>query len=593
MTISLAGKPRTPHWFFSLASVLFHLGGMLVLPLIVGLVAALFLEVSQVTDTAPSLLLFTAVYLFPVFLMQLIGVTRKTRIELAQRRQERLDRALSASVPWSEWLAVVARHAGVLTPRGYSLLFAGLIFLFAALGMHWGDLGIVATMGLLLFYGVVGVTSFLSAFLTQRFERAAARHASRIRREMSPAVVLSGDAGEERFHLRGIPVPPGYHLIIEDLLPEELGTETRHVVGAAVRAEEATVAGKLRKSPRGLYRLGPATIGYQDVFGLTRVSVASAASCDLKVLPRFRALEVIEPPRSKNQSPDVVTRPHRFPNEDFFRFREYARGDDTRRIHWKLSVRAGRLTMRLPESRDQSVRNVVLVLDTYLAKSGLGQDAVGLADVMDRLVETWISVAQELVARGDAITLIAAVDDGKGQLRIETITGRTPRTRWQDMGARACWQDRFELPALLETVGPASDGIAVSARFDAPPPLPFQGQRFTWIYHPPEDALGPVEPPFWQVWLGGKGLRVLLGAMIRLPHPAGSDENTVAARWRHFRWERARYAARKRLRLRVRQGAHAVVAALVARGDAVYRLEPGAMAHRLVGVSSGEKGGSL
>ncbi|MBX7192475.1 MAG: DUF58 domain-containing protein [Sandaracinaceae bacterium] len=585
---------RVPHPVISLGSISFHLGGMMVLPLLVGLVAALFLEVSQVEDTAPTLLLFTGVYLFPVFLMQVIGVTRKTRIELAERRAMKDDRRDRGPTPTRELLAVIARHAGVLTPRGYSLLFAGLLFLFAALGLRWGDLGLVATMGLLLFYGVVGVTSFLSAFLVSGFQRASARERVSIRREMSPAVVLSGEPGEERFHLRGVPVPPGYHLLVEDVLPVELGSETRHVVGAAVRAEEATVAGKLRRSPRGLYRLGPATIGYQDVFGLTRISVASAASCDLKVLPRFRRLEIIDPPRSKHQSPDVVTRPHRFPNEDYFRFREYARGDDTRRIHWKLSVRSGRLTLRLPESREQSVRNVVLVLDAFLPGSGAGHDdAAGLADVLDRLVEVWISAAAELVDRGDSVTLVAAVDDGFGQLKIEQLSGRTPRTRWQDLGARARWQDRFDLPQLLESVGPATDGIAISARFDAPPPLPFSGQRFTWIYYPPEVALGPAEPPFWQVWLGTSTFLGVLAAFARLPHPVGSDENTVGARWRSYWFESARYDARKRLRLRLRRGAQAVVGALVAHGDTVYRLEPGALAHRLVGVSVGAKGGTL
>jgi uncharacterized protein (DUF58 family) len=584
---------RAPHPLISLAAISFHLGGMMLLPILVGLVAALFLEVSQVADTAPTLLLFTAIYLFPVFLMQVIGVTRKTRIELAERRAQRIDRRDETPMSWRERLAVVSRHAGVLTPRGYSLLLAGLVFLFAALGLHWGDLGLVATMGLLLFYGVVGVTSFLSAFLVSGFQRASARERISIRREMSPAVVLSGEPGEERFHLRGVPVPPGYHLLVEDVLPDELGSETRHVVGAAVRSEEATVAGKLRRSPRGLYRLGPATIGYQDVFGLTRISVASAASCDLKVLPRFKRLEIIDPPRSKHQSPDVVTRPHRFPNEDYFRFREYSRGDDTRRIHWKLSVRSGRLTLRLPESREQSVRNVVLVLDAFLPGSGSGHDAVGLADVLDRLVEVWISAAAELVSRGDTVTLVAAVDDGFGNLRMEQLSGRTPRTRWQDLGARARWQDRFDLPQLLETVGPATDGIAVSARFDAPPPLPFQGQRFTWIYHPPEVALGPPEPPFWQVHLGTSSGFALLASFVRLPHPVGSDENTLAARWRRYVFDRARYDARKRLRTRLRTGAMAVVGALVARGDTVYRLEPGPLAHRLVGVSMGGGGGTL
>lgn len=584
---------RAPHPLVSLARVSFHLGGMMVLPLVVGLVAALFLEVSQVADTAPTLVLFTSVYLFPVFLMQLVGVVRKTRIESEQLRTERRERGEPPSLPARDWLAVVARHVSVLTPRGWSLLVAGLVFLFAALGMKWGDLGLVATMGLLLFYGVVGVTSFLSAFLVRGFARAAERKRASVRREMSPAVVLSGEAGEERFHLRGIPVPPGYHLLVEDVLPDELGTETRHVIGAGVRTEEALVSGRLRKSPRGLYRLGPATIGYQDVLGLTKVSVAAVATCELKVLPRFRRLEVIDPPRSTHQTPDVVVRPHRFPNEDFFRFREYARGDDTRRIHWKLSVRSGRLTLRVPESREQSVRNVVLVLDAFLPGSGSGHDAVGLADVLDRLVETWVSLAAELVSRGDAVTLVAAVDDGRGVMRIESVSGRAPRTRWQDLGARARWQDAFDLPALLGSVGPATDGVAVSARFDAPPPLPAQGQRFTWIYLPPEVTLGPAEPPFWQVMLGGGGLGRVVLAMIRLPFPVGSDENTMGARWRRYRWERSRYDARARLRGRVLRGGQSVTAALVERGDAVYRLEPGPFAHRLVGVAAGSGGVGL
>ncbi|AKF04097.1 DUF58 domain-containing protein [Sandaracinus amylolyticus] len=578
------------HPLISMATVAFHLAGTFALPIVVGLVAALFLEVSQVAETAPTLLLFTVVFLFPVFLMQLVGIVRKTRIEVAQLRAERRERGEPIALGFERWMEVLARHAAVITPRGYSLLFAGLVFLVAALGFQWGDLGLVATMGLLLFYGVVGVTSFLSAFLVRGFAREAERRRANVRREMSPAVVLSGEPGEERFHLIGVPVPPGYHLLVEDVLPDELGTETRHVIGAGVRTQEAIVSGKLRRSPRGLYRLGPATIGYQDVLGLTRVSVAAVASCELKVLPRFRPLEIVEPPRSKHQSPDVVVRPHRFPQEDFFRFREYARGDDTRRIHWKLSVRAGRLTLRMPESREQSVRTVVLVLDAFLPGRGTGDDAVGLADVLDALVETWVSLAAELVDRGDAVTLVAAVDDGRGGLRIESVSGRAPRTRWQDLGARARWQDRFDLPALLESVGPATDGVAVSARFDAPPPLPFQGQRFTWIYRKPEEALGPPEPGFWTVYLGGAGLGTRLLAMIRLPFPVGSDENTLGARWRRYRYERARYDARQRLRARVRRGAQSVVAALIARGDAVYTLEPGPVAHRLVGVSAGRGG---
>jgi hypothetical protein len=126
------------------------------------------------------------------------------------------------------------------------------------------------------------------------------------------------------------------------------------------------VGGRLRVTPRGLYQLGPAEVYYQDMLGLTRISLASLATAELKVLPRFRPLEIREPPRSRLQSPDVITRPHRFATEDHFRFREYAAGDDTRRIHWKLSVRSGHLTIRQPETREISTKNVLLVLDTFL-----------------------------------------------------------------------------------------------------------------------------------------------------------------------------------------------------------------------------------
>ena len=55
----------------------------------------------------------------------------------------------------------------------------------------------------------------------------------------------------------------------------------------------------------------------------------------------------------------------------------------------------------------------------------------------------------------------------------------------------------------------------------------------------------------------------MLLSIVRLPFPVGSDENTLGARWRRYRFERARYDARQRLRARVRSGGQSVVTALV------------------------------
>lgn len=578
---------RRPRPVLSAFIVLFQLGGMFMLPWIVGLIAALFFEVSQVAETAPALFLISVVYIFPVFVLQLVGVFIKTSRELRDLRK-RGERT-------SKWfLEVLARHVSIITPRGWAVMWTGVAFLVLALSVKWASLGTLSVLAFLLFYGVVGVSSLLSAFFARSFEMSLGRRGGEISRMMSPALVRAGEAAEERFTLARVPVPIGYCLLIDDDLHPKLSTKSRHVLGAGVKHTQITVSGKLRRTPRGLYRVGPAKIWYQDLLGLTKISVASVAMAELKVVPRFCELLVVSPPRSTQKSPDIVTRPHRFPTDDYFRFKEYTPGDDTRRINWKLSVRTGRLQIRIPETREVSVDTVILALDTFMDASRL-PDAVGVEEVLDRLVETWISLAAELKADGEKVTLVAVADDGRGGLQIEQMdANRTPTPKWQDLGARVRWQSQIDLPDLLEDVGPDVHGVAMSARFQAPPPEPFPGQRLSWIYYPPDEALGPNEPPLWQHLVGpgpGAGKR-LAAAFFKLPYPAGSDENAFFAQIRGVFRERKLYSARQRLRALARGRGRSILSNLVARGDVVYRLEPGPHRHRIIGMSAGGGGAS-
>ncbi|MFT4975822.1 MAG: hypothetical protein ACI8S6_001715, partial [Myxococcota bacterium] len=334
----------------------------------------------------------------------------------------------------------------------------------------------------------------------------------------------------------------------------------------------------------------PAQIWYQDALGFTRVSVASLATAELKVLPRFRALEIIEPPRSRLEAPDVLTRPHRFATEDHFRFKEYAPGMDTRRIHWRLSIRTGHLQVRHPETKEVTTRRVLLALDSYLPRGRMLKDAVGVETVLDKLVETWLSMAAELVERGDQVTLVSAVDDGRGVTVVETLPcAAGGQRRWQDMGARVRWQGERDLPEVLGEVGEDLDAVVVSSRFFAPPPQPLGGQSFTWVYRAPLEALGGQEPPFWQQQVGvgpNAALRLLL-ALVRLPAVAGSDRNSTVRQaydgWRAWQG----YEARRRLRIIAGREGPATMEALLGRGESVYRLEPGVTGHRLVGLISG------
>lgn len=575
---------RTPHPLLSLGGIGLNGCGLFVMPFAVGFASSLFFEVSEVSDTAGVMLVLALIFIAPPLVLQALGVVIKVGHERRFLRERgRLDGAA--------FLASVHRHMRIVTPRGWAALVTGLWFVGLALAFKWASLGLLAVLSLLLFYIVLGATSFLSTFQVRTFAAGLGRGVSGIRREMSPAVVLSGEEAEERLHLTRVPVPAGFTLVIDDPNAPELGTESRYAVGAGARRAMVTVSGRFRRTPRGLFRLGPARIWYQDVLGFTRVSVASLATAELKVLPRFRPLEIIEPPRSRLEAPDVLTKPHRFATEDHFRFKEYVSGDDTRRIHWRLSVRTGHLQVRQPETKEATTRQVILVLDSFLPPGRMLKDAVGISQILDSLVETWISLADELSERGDQVTLVAAVDDGDGNLRVERLPcGGTDRRRWQDLGARARWQGVFDLPDTIGVLGKGVHGVAVSSRFFPPPPEAAGSEgEFTWVYLPPLTALGKREPPFWEVSVGpgpGAALR-LVGRVFRQPGPAGSDENALVRQvkdtvvlWRH-------HQARRRLRLVAFHEGLRTMALLQERGDTVYRLDPGAAGHRLVGLVAG------
>ncbi|NOY25668.1 MAG: hypothetical protein GXP62_07320, partial [Oligoflexia bacterium] len=317
-----------PHPLRSLAGISAQGCGILFLPFLVGLACSAFFDVSEVADTSGVLTLVALVFILPPLALQVLGVVIKVGRERRMLREQGRLRVATT-------LASVHRHMRIVTPRGWGALGAGLWFVVLALGAKWASLGLLAVLSLLLFYIVLGISSFVSTFLVHSFRGGLGRGRSGISRELSPAVVLAGEPAEERFVLERVPVPPGFNLLVEDENLPELGTSSRYAVGAGARRSHVTLSGRFRHTPRGLHRLGPAEIFYQDALGFTRVSVASVATATLKVLPRFRQLVIVDPPRSKLDAPDVLTRPHRFATEDPFGFKDYHPGDDTRRIHWR------------------------------------------------------------------------------------------------------------------------------------------------------------------------------------------------------------------------------------------------------------------
>ena len=577
-------RRQNPVWVF--AGIWMHGCGLFFLPMIIGVCAVGIMGATEVAETGDVFALLSLIFIGPPMLLQLIGIV------LRVARERRLAREAGTQEAALGALGTLYRHVAIITPRGWSALGTGMVFILLSVAFKWASLGMLAVVCLLLFYGVLGFASFVSTFQVKSFASGMGRSRSEVSRSLQPAVISAGDPVEERFVLRRVPVPTGFNLLIEDRNPAVLQTESRYAIGSGARSREVTISGGMRVTPRGLHRLGPARVYFQDIFGLTRTSIATLCTATLKVLPRFRNLEIIAPPRSRQGAPDVLTRPHRYATEDYFRFKEYISGDDTRRIHWRLSVRTGKLVIRQPETKEITTQSVVLLLDTFLPKGQLLNDAIGMAEILDRLVETWISVARELSERGTQVTLVTMADDGNGQIGPEIIeSGRGSRRRWQDLGARVRWQGHVDLPALAQEVGERAHGVAVSSRFFAPPPAPLPGQTFTWIYLPPQEALSRPEPVGLNLLARGHVLR-FLRSMVRLPGPAGCDENTFIREVQDFLEDNAEYGARIRLFVRAQREGAGTMKRLVARGDRVYRLVPGAGCHKLVGLAGGE-GGAL
>jgi hypothetical protein len=232
---------------------------------------------------------------------------------------------------------------------------------------------------------------------------------------------------------------------------------------------------------------------------------------------------------------------------------------------------------------------VVIVLDSFLPSGGMLDDAIGMEEVLDRLVEVWISLAKDLTERGDRTSLLAMVRTRDGTIAPELVVcQKGGHVRWQDLGARAVWQGGKDVGALLATLGADQHAIVVSSRFLAPPPEAFGGETLTWVWLAPSEALGARDPSLLDV-LSNDPKRPWLW-FLREPFPAGSDENALFAQAREVSEHYRRLSARARLRQLARTRGDAVYAALLARGDAVYRLQPGVGTHRLVGVSAGRSG---
>ena len=508
----------------------FHTCLLFALPWLLGALVGVAFDIDEVTETSGRFATLFSLVVVPLLVLQVVAIAMKIGREL------RLARADGRSKGATTFVEALDKHARVLTGRGVGMAGVSLVMVGLALAAKWGQFGVIAVAGLGLMYIASTAATIASAFSVRAFDARVVRGRGSIEREMSPTVVEAGDAVEERFVLARVPVPPGFRLHIEEELPARLGGDTRFALDRTVSRSHVTVSAPLPRTPRGVYRVGPASIWYEDVLGLTRVHVAARASASLRSLPRLRPIAFERRPQSWAKSDGPLSVLSKLATEEHFRTRPYVSGDDLRRVHWKQSINVGQLMVRLPESVPFAPTKVRLVLDTFLPPQMRAASVRGhaepkspesMGEVMDLLVEAWVALAHALMRRGEQVTLVAPVrDDGVTQLR-EIECKRGEERKWRAIGADADWQLDLPLGEVLARATPHGRGTVVVVTsglgmegLSVPPATTFViADGASVVTTPPPDEWGVVRRFFFFDYpVGAEDNKVDWGRLLR-PHP--------------------------------------------------------------------------
>jgi uncharacterized protein (DUF58 family) len=405
----------------------------------------------------------------------------------------------------------------ILTATGRAILWSGSAAIAASLYTGWASLAVLGILGLGVVYVAVTWTSLVAG--GDEPWRGAA-----IDRAILPAVATEGDPVREEIRLRNVKIPAGFRLFVNGWSRRH-GPNSRYAVSSEGSRAELLLESDLGAAVRGEHTAPPLQLWLGDVLGLTRTPIARFGAAAQTVLPKPGQVEGARLLLGKGRDDTTTVPTRRLPTEGLFRLREYAPGDDTRRIHWVRSLNANQLVVRLPDEIPPAEPAVRLILDTHL----VGTETLACRapdELLDALVRVWLGVGRALSDTGARVTLVAATTKGDGLVATERpLSARIPKEALR-LGAKAAWQPSMPLKTLLKSG--TERQVVVSSR-----PRPTEAEEgVVWVVVP--EVVWTTPDP----WPDER-------SVLQLPHPIGAAEN---------RWGR-RAAARRRAAEARRDGA--------------------------------------
>jgi uncharacterized protein (DUF58 family) len=213
-----------------------------------------------------------------------------------------------------------------------------------------------------------------------------------------------GDVVEERFTLINDGLVPGIWVEVMDRSTMPSYDPSR--VSGVDRYSETRWQTKGLCMRRGLYMLGPTTIGCQDIFGVYRVEKDYPAFSTMAVVPPVLPLPMIEiaPGGKAGDGRSRADAPER--TVDASGVRDYAPGDSLRWIHWRTTARTGSLHVRLFDGTPVGDWWIFVDMDAA------GQAGTGENSTEEHAVVLAASLANRGITEGRAVGLVGEGEQG-------------------------------------------------------------------------------------------------------------------------------------------------------------------------------------
>ncbi len=275
----------------------------------------------------------------------------------------------------------------VLTDRGKTMLAAAVLLWLVSRLMAVRELSMAALAIAALLVLAVIYTRLTSANL-------------HIVRRVHPIRLFHDAEGQVRVEIRNRGRLPTAILQVEDRAPSAIVDAARFILSPIRSGSGVAATYDLHGRHRGRYEIGPLVVRLRDPFGIAQRTELFTGSDEVIVYPPVWALPPGLPLGGRDGGGGEGRPRPLASGEELANIREYVRGDDLRKVHWRSTARRNKLMIRQDEAPQQPAATVVL--DTR----GSAHAGAGPHSSFEFAVATAASVTYHLSSRNYATRLV-------------------------------------------------------------------------------------------------------------------------------------------------------------------------------------------